>query len=173
MVRFATGRRQRMRTRLPTRCCIRRQSCFTVPTKTCGSGNTEVVAMREASMQAPQGEVVALLGPSGPRVTLADEPTAALDSQRGRRAMELFAQVADEHGVGLLVVTHDHRALDEFDTIYAMEDGRMRHEILSGKWHLLNRRSASPFRRRPSPCQFRATCDEQVLGEKKNDLCYP
>lgn len=60
-----------------------------------------------------------------PSVILADEPTAALDSQRGRQVMELFAQVAHEHGAGVIVVTHDHRALDVFDTIYEMEDGLM------------------------------------------------
>jgi putative ABC transport system ATP-binding protein len=37
--------------------------------------------------------------------------------------MELFAQVAHEQGAGVIVVTHDHRALDVFDTIYEMEDG--------------------------------------------------
>lgn len=34
-------------------------------TKVYGSGNTEVIAMRDASMQVRRGEVVALLGPSG------------------------------------------------------------------------------------------------------------
>lgn len=58
-----------------------------------------------------------------PSVILADEPTAALDSHRGRQVMELFAQVARDHGAGVIVVTHDHRALDVFDTIYEMEDG--------------------------------------------------
>ncbi|REK16596.1 MAG: ABC transporter ATP-binding protein [Planctomycetota bacterium] len=61
-----------------------------------------------------------------PSVILADEPTAALDSQRGRQVMGLFAQVAHERGAGVIVVTHDHRALDVFDTIYEMEDGMMR-----------------------------------------------
>lgn len=60
-----------------------------------------------------------------PSIILADEPTAALDSHRGRQVMQLFAQVAHEHGTGVIVVTHDHRALDVFDTIYEMEDGRM------------------------------------------------
>lgn len=58
-----------------------------------------------------------------PSVILADEPTAALDSHRGRQVMELFRKVAHEHGTGVVVVTHDHRALDVFDTIYEIEDG--------------------------------------------------
>ena len=58
-----------------------------------------------------------------PSVILADEPTAALDSQRGRQVMELFAKVAHENDAGVIVVTHDNRALDVFDTIYEMEDG--------------------------------------------------
>ncbi|NND96682.1 MAG: ABC transporter ATP-binding protein [Pirellulaceae bacterium] len=60
-----------------------------------------------------------------PSIILADEPTAALDSHRGRQVMELFAQVAHERGAGVIVVTHDHRALDVFDTTYEMEDGLM------------------------------------------------
>jgi putative ABC transport system ATP-binding protein len=58
-----------------------------------------------------------------PSVLLADEPTAALDSMRGRQVMELFRDVARQHGAGVIVVTHDHRTLDVFDTIYEMEDG--------------------------------------------------
>ncbi|TWU29804.1 ABC transporter ATP-binding protein [Bythopirellula polymerisocia] len=61
-----------------------------------------------------------------PSVILADEPTAALDSQRGRQVMELFAQIAHEQSAGVVVVTHDHRALDVFDTLYEMEDGVIR-----------------------------------------------
>lgn len=61
-----------------------------------------------------------------PSVILADEPTAALDSVRGRQVMELFRSVAHQHGAGVIVVTHDHRALDVFDTVYEMEDGAIR-----------------------------------------------
>jgi HlyD family secretion protein len=42
---------------------------------------------------------------------------------RGRQVMELFRGVARQHGAGVIVVTHDHRTLDVFDTIYEMEDG--------------------------------------------------
>lgn len=58
-----------------------------------------------------------------PSVILADEPTAALDKQRGRQVMELFRMVAHEQNGGVIVVTHDQRSLDVFDTIYEMEDG--------------------------------------------------
>ncbi|MBE7502755.1 MAG: ABC transporter ATP-binding protein [Verrucomicrobiales bacterium] len=61
-----------------------------------------------------------------PDVILADEPTAALDSHRGRQVMELFARVAHERGAAVIVVTHDHRALDLFDRTFEMEDGRLR-----------------------------------------------
>ena len=60
-----------------------------------------------------------------PRLILADEPTAALDSHRGRQVMELFRKVAHEQDAGAIVVTHDHRALDVFDRIIEMEDGEL------------------------------------------------
>ncbi len=60
-----------------------------------------------------------------PDLILADEPTAALDSHRGRQVMELFSKVAHETGAGVIVVTHDHRALDVFDRTLQMEDGKL------------------------------------------------
>ena len=39
--------------------------------------------------------------------------------------MELFAKVAHEQQAAVIVVTHDHRSLDVFDTRYEMEDGRL------------------------------------------------
>lgn len=63
-----------------------------------------------------------------PELLLADEPTAALDSVMGRKVMELLKQVAHEHNTGVLVVTHDHRAIDVFDRIYVMEDGRIKEQ---------------------------------------------
>lgn len=61
-----------------------------------------------------------------PSLILADEPTAALDSHRGRQVMELFQRVAHDLGSAVMVVTHDHRALDVFDRTYQMEDGVLR-----------------------------------------------
>jgi putative ABC transport system ATP-binding protein len=61
-----------------------------------------------------------------PAVVLADEPTASLDSARGRQVMELFRAAAHERGAAVLVVTHDHRILDLVDRIFDMEDGVLR-----------------------------------------------
>jgi putative ABC transport system ATP-binding protein len=62
-----------------------------------------------------------------PSLILANEPTAALDSVRGRKVMQLLAKVAHEQGAGVIVVTHDHRALDVFDRILEIDDGHLRH----------------------------------------------
>lgn len=61
-----------------------------------------------------------------PSIILADEPTAALDRNRGRQVMELFAKVAHEQNAGVIVVTHDERTLEVFDTLFEMEDGVIR-----------------------------------------------
>ena len=61
-----------------------------------------------------------------PSLLLADEPTAALDSHMGRKVMELLRNVAHSHNTAVLVVTHDHRAIDVFDRIFIMEDGKLR-----------------------------------------------
>ncbi len=58
-----------------------------------------------------------------PSLLLADEPTAALDSKLGRQVMELFREVGHENQAGVLVVTHDQRALDVFDRTLYLEDG--------------------------------------------------
>lgn len=60
-----------------------------------------------------------------PSLLLADEPTAALDSHMGRKVMELLKNVAHTHHTAVLVVTHDHRAIDVFDRIWMMEDGKL------------------------------------------------
>lgn len=64
-----------------------------------------------------------------PHVLLADEPTAALDSQRAKQVMELFAKIAHEQNAGVIVVTHDHRFLEVFDTVYEIEDGVLRQRV--------------------------------------------
>jgi putative ABC transport system ATP-binding protein len=58
-----------------------------------------------------------------PRIILADEPTAALDSQRAGTVMDLLRKVAQEHQSAVIVVTHDEKIFNRFDHIYALRDG--------------------------------------------------
>ncbi len=59
-----------------------------------------------------------------PALILADEPTAALDSQSGAKVIALFRRLADE-GRAVVIVTHDNRILGAGDRIVKMEDGLM------------------------------------------------
>ncbi|NEP47858.1 MAG: ATP-binding cassette domain-containing protein [Moorea sp. SIO3C2] len=58
-----------------------------------------------------------------PKLVLADEPTAALDSKTGRDVVDLMQRLALEQGCAILMVTHDNRILDVADRILRMEDG--------------------------------------------------
>ncbi len=62
---------------------------------------------------------------SHPPLVLADEPTAALDSQTGRQVVDLMQHLAKKQGCTILLVTHDNRILDIADRIICMEDGRL------------------------------------------------
>lgn len=60
-----------------------------------------------------------------PAVILADEPTAALDSERGKAVMNLLRRLGREREAAVIVVTHDDRMLEGFDRVYRMTDGRI------------------------------------------------
>ncbi|MGL4512450.1 MAG: ATP-binding cassette domain-containing protein [Lacipirellulaceae bacterium] len=60
-----------------------------------------------------------------PRLILADEPTAALDSHSGREVVNLLQKLARENDCAILMVTHDTRVLDIADRVVTMEDGRI------------------------------------------------
>lgn len=60
-----------------------------------------------------------------PRLLLADEPTAALDKDSGRMAVELFRQLADAQQAAIVMVTHDNKVLDIADRVVQLEEGRL------------------------------------------------
>lgn len=58
-----------------------------------------------------------------PNVVLADEPTAALDTENGKTVMALLKKLALENHSAILVVTHDRRMVEDFDRIFEVRDG--------------------------------------------------
>jgi putative ABC transport system ATP-binding protein len=67
-----------------------------------------------------------------PRIILADEPTAALDSERALVVMALLRQVAREQSAAVLVVTHDDKIFARFDRLVNLRDGRIESETRPG-----------------------------------------
>jgi putative ABC transport system ATP-binding protein len=62
---------------------------------------------------------------NNPKLILADEPTASLDSVRGRKVMELLKNIVREKQSAVIVVTHDVRMIEGFDQVYHLKDGRL------------------------------------------------
>lgn len=60
-----------------------------------------------------------------PSLLLADEPTGNLDSATGRGILQLLSETVREHGVTLVLVTHDLEVASHADRIVHMRDGRV------------------------------------------------
>ena len=63
-----------------------------------------------------------------PQIILADEPTAALDSNRVKVVGQLLKQMARDHHKAVIVVTHDLRLREFADHIYQLMDGQLTRE---------------------------------------------
>ncbi|MBB5221878.1 putative ABC transport system ATP-binding protein [Amaricoccus macauensis] len=62
---------------------------------------------------------------NSPRIILADEPTAALDSHRAGIVMDLLRKLAAEQDACIIAVTHDEKIYNRFDRIFHLRDGRL------------------------------------------------
>jgi putative ABC transport system ATP-binding protein len=62
---------------------------------------------------------------SQPKLVLADEPTANLDSRSATRLMELFRELNENHGATFLISTHDERVMRYARRLIRMQDGKV------------------------------------------------
>jgi putative ABC transport system ATP-binding protein len=67
-----------------------------------------------------------------PRIILADEPTAALDSERAGIVIDLLKKVAVERQAAVVVVTHDEKIFSRLDRIIRLRDGKIEDHSLEG-----------------------------------------
>ncbi|MBI5284133.1 MAG: ABC transporter ATP-binding protein [Chloroflexi bacterium] len=79
-----------------------------------------------------------------PRLLLADEPTANLDSRHGHEVMQLLHDLTKNQGRTAVVVSHDLRLRDIADTVLWLEDGRLRP---------LGEGEPDPYLRPPTPAR--------------------
>ena len=76
---------------------------------------------------------------NNPDLILADEPTANLDSKRGREVMLLLRQIAYEMHKAVVIVSHDHRIREVASRIVWLEDGTFRSDVETAKDPVCNR----------------------------------
>ncbi|PGL69308.1 ABC transporter ATP-binding protein [Bacillus sp. AFS055030] len=64
-----------------------------------------------------------------PEVIFADEPTASLDSERGRTVVEMLSKEVKRRQKAAIMVTHDKRMLDLCDRVVYIENGKLTEQI--------------------------------------------
>ena len=70
---------------------------------------------------------------NSPRIILADEPTASLDSHRAGIVMDLLRKIAVEQHAAIIAVTHDEKIFGRFDKIFHLRDGQLETEAADGR----------------------------------------
>jgi putative ABC transport system ATP-binding protein len=91
-------------------------------------GNRKHALPKQLSGGEAQRVAIARALANRPRIILADEPTAPLDSTRARIVMDLLRRIAIDQQAAIIVVTHDEMILDRFDHIFRLRDGRLEFE---------------------------------------------
>ncbi len=68
---------------------------------------------------------------NNPDLILADEPTANLDSKRGREVMQFLRQIAFEMNKAVVIVSHDQRSREVAHRVQWLEDGVFRADVVT------------------------------------------
>jgi len=65
---------------------------------------------------------------NNPKVILADEPTANLDTEHGYEVIQIFRELSQDNGKAIIMVTHDIRMAEHANRIIRMVDGKIRED---------------------------------------------
>jgi putative ABC transport system ATP-binding protein len=79
----------------------------------------------ELSMGERQRVLIALALSRNPKLVLADEPTASLDTENTRHVLSLLRGMCSERNMALLLVTHDPEAAAYADRTHELRDGHL------------------------------------------------
>lgn len=60
-----------------------------------------------------------------PKLIMADEPTAELDSRTGLHIIKIFRDLVQQQGISVVLTTHDPAIMEIVDQVYELEDGQI------------------------------------------------
>jgi putative ABC transport system ATP-binding protein len=98
-----------------------------------GLGHRSKSLPKQLSGGEKQRVAIARALANNPDLILADEPTANLDSKRGREVMHLLRQIAVDLGRAVVIVSHDHRIREVAHRVLWLEDGRFRADVVTAR----------------------------------------
>lgn len=138
-----------------------------------GLGDKARTLPRDLSGGQKQRVAIARALVGEPRIILADEPTASLDADSGRRVMELLRSLASNDGRAVVIVTHDSRIVPYADRVVRIDDGQL-HEVHeeydAGERETLrapSRRAPSARRQAPSAESREPRADSGLVGVRR------
>jgi putative ABC transport system ATP-binding protein len=93
--------------------------------KTVGLADRVFHRPKQLSMGEMQRVSIARALANDPEIVIADEPTGELDSKTAKEIISLLSHINKREKKTIIVATHDERVVDEAETIYTMQDGRI------------------------------------------------
>lgn len=90
-----------------------------------GLADQSDIPARELSGGQQQRVAIARALVNRPRLLLADEPTGNLDSRTGEEILDLLTELQAEHGITMLLATHDSTVASQCQRVVGLRDGRV------------------------------------------------
>jgi putative ABC transport system ATP-binding protein len=90
-----------------------------------GLGGRMLHRTEQLSMGERQRVMIALALSLDPKLVLADEPTASLDTHRTRDVLGLLRDLCRKRGAAIVLATHDPHAAAFADQVHELRDGRL------------------------------------------------
>ncbi len=100
-------------------------------------GLGKVMERRPSALSGGQQQRVAVARAlaSGPRLVLADEPTANLDSDNATALLDIMHKLSHEEKTTFLFSTHDPRVMERAERIIQLRDGKIEHDKVIADVH--------------------------------------